>query len=128
MDTKRQQSGNEPGTTKPEPPAVDAVPALESLLACEEANEPEAAATPQAAPTPEVTPPPEATPPRKPRGFAAMDRATVRELARRGARSSQARGTAHRFTSDEARAAGRKGGAAPHRIRGRGKSSERPSP
>jgi general stress protein YciG len=63
--------------------------------------------------------------PQKPRGFAAMDRALVRELGRRGARASHARGTAHRFTSDEARAAGRKGGSAPHRVRGRGKS-ERP--
>jgi general stress protein YciG len=53
-----------------------------------------------------------------------MDRTVVRELARRGARASQEKGTAHRFTSDEARAAGRKGGAAPHRVRGRAKATQ----
>ena len=118
METKSQQSGNEPKPiTKAEPPAaVDEVPALESMLALEGA-EPPVAVDEMPAPTP--------APPRKPRGFAAMDRTLVRELARRGARASQEKGTAHRFTSDEARAAGRKGGSAPHRIRGRGKS-ERP--
>ena len=128
MDTKRQQSGNQPDTaktSKPEPPAVDEVPALQSILACE-GEEPKAEAKPEAVPEAMPAPEPTPAPTRKPRGFAAMDRATVRELARRGARASQARGTAHRFTSDEARAAGRKGGSAPHRIRGRGKS-ERPS-
>ncbi len=53
------------------------------------------------------------------RGFAMMDRAKVREIARRGGAASHARGTAHRFTSEEARAAGQKGGKAPHRARGR---------
>ena len=129
MDTKRQQASNDPEpTTNPASGAVDEVPALESNLACEGGDAPgavaeapvtqrEPAAEPAAAPVP--------APARKPRGFAAMDRALVREMARRGARASQAKGTAHRFTSDEARAAGRKGGSAPHRVRGRGKS-ERP--
>lgn len=35
-----------------------------------------------------------------------------RELSRRGGRAAQAAGTAHRFTSEEARAAGSKGGRA----------------
>lgn len=70
---------------------------------------------------------PEAPPPQKQRrGFAAMDRAKVREIARRGGAASHARGTAHRFTSEEARAAGRKGGQAPHRARGRKIPSEAP--
>jgi general stress protein YciG len=33
-----------------------------------------------------------------------------REIARKGGRAAHARGTAHEFTADEARAAGRKGG------------------
>jgi len=39
-----------------------------------------------------------------------MDRDRQREIARKGGRAAHARGTAHEFTSDEARAAGRKGG------------------
>lgn len=55
----------------------------------------------------------------KPRGFAAMDREKVRAIASLGGRAAHERGTAHRFTSEEARAAGRKGGTAPHVRRGR---------
>jgi general stress protein YciG len=44
------------------------------------------------------------------RGFAAMDRKVVSEIARKGGQAAHARGTAHEFTSEEARAAGRKGG------------------
>ena len=51
------------------------------------------------------------------RGFAAVDAATRREIARKGGLAAQAKGTAHRFTSAEARAAGRKGGAAPGKTR-----------
>ncbi len=58
--------------------------------------------------------------PRKPRGFAAMDRAKVSEIASKGGKAAHAAGTAHQFTSDEARNAGRKGGVAPHVRRGRG--------
>ncbi len=46
---------------------------------------------------------------RKRRGFAGMDPALVRELARRGGRAAQESGKAHRFTSEEARAAAIKG-------------------
>src|SRR5262249_38048024 len=35
-----------------------------------------------------------------------------KEIARKGGRAAHERGTAHRFSEDEARAAGRKGGAA----------------
>lgn len=44
------------------------------------------------------------------RGFASMDRDKQREIARKGGRAAHEKGTAHEFTTDEARAAGRKGG------------------
>ena len=51
------------------------------------------------------------TEPKKKRiGFAAMDPKLQRELASRGGKSSAARGTSHRWTSEEARIAGAKGG------------------
>jgi general stress protein YciG len=46
------------------------------------------------------------------RGFAAMDRDRVREIARLGGQAAHRAGTAHEFTPDEARVAGRKGGTA----------------
>jgi len=55
--------------------------------------------------------------PRKPRGFAAMDPQLVSELAKRGGKAAHRAGTAHQFTSDEARVAGRKGGMATHEKR-----------
>ncbi len=58
--------------------------------------------------------------PRRPRGFAAMDRSKVSEIASKGGKAAHAAGTAHQFSSDEARNAGRKGGVAPHVRRGRG--------
>lgn len=57
---------------------------------------------------------------KKPRGFAAMDRDRVREIATKGGKAAHAKGVAHQFTSEEAREAGRKGGIAPHARRGRG--------
>jgi general stress protein YciG len=48
------------------------------------------------------------------RGFAAMDSTLVRELARRGGVAAHRAGTAHEFSSEEARVAGRKGGLASH--------------
>lgn len=50
------------------------------------------------------------------RGFASMHPDKVREIASKGGKTSQAKGTAHRWTLEEARAAGRKGGSVP-RIR-----------
>ena len=52
------------------------------------------------------------------RGFAAMDRDRVKEIASKGGKAAHAAGTAHQFSSDEARNAGRKGGMAPHARRG----------
>lgn len=46
----------------------------------------------------------------KGRGFASMSAEKQREIARKGGRAAHARGTAHEFTTDEARAAGKKGG------------------
>ncbi|AKU98900.1 General stress protein [Labilithrix luteola] len=66
--------------------------------------------------------PPENPPAEKPkqrRGFAAMDRAKVRAIAMLGGAAVHRKGTAHRFSHEEAREAGRKGGLAPHRVRGR---------
>ncbi|HEY2395362.1 MAG TPA: KGG domain-containing protein [Rudaea sp.] len=44
------------------------------------------------------------------RGFASMDKQKRREIARLGGRAAHKRGTAHQFSSEEARKAGRKGG------------------
>jgi general stress protein YciG len=46
------------------------------------------------------------------RGFASMDRSKQREIASKGGRAAHEKGTAHQFTPDEARQAGRKGGGA----------------
>lgn len=45
------------------------------------------------------------------RGFAAMDPKKQREIASKGGRAAHKHGAAHEWTSDEARQAGRKGGA-----------------
>lgn len=68
--------------------------------------------------SPEGAPPP-AEKPKQRRGFAAMDRAKVRAIAMLGGAAVHRKGTAHRFSHEEAREAGRKGGLAPHRVRGR---------
>ena len=44
------------------------------------------------------------------RGFAAMDQEKQRQIASMGGRAAHEKGTAHEFTSEEAREAGRKGG------------------
>ena len=46
------------------------------------------------------------------RGFASMDESKQREIASRGGRTAHAQGTAHKFSPEEAREAGRKGGKA----------------
>lgn len=66
------------------------------------------------APAPEV-------PKKRPRGFAAMDRAVVSEIARKGGKSAHEQGTAHEFTSETAQIAGRKGGRATATRKARGK-------
>ena len=47
-----------------------------------------------------------------PRGFAAMDPERQREVSSAGGRAAHQGGRAHRFSPEEARAAGRKGGSA----------------
>jgi general stress protein YciG len=44
------------------------------------------------------------------RGFASMDDEKQREIASKGGKAAHEKGTAHEFTSEEAREAGRKGG------------------
>jgi len=56
---------------------------------------------------------------KKKRGFGAMDPDAHRAIASRGGKAAHRAGTAHRFTSEEAREAGRKGGIAPHKSRGK---------
>jgi general stress protein YciG len=46
------------------------------------------------------------------RGFASMDQEKQRRIASMGGKAAHDAGTAHEFTSDEAREAGRKGGQA----------------
>ena len=53
------------------------------------------------------------------RGFAGMDPALVKDLASRGGKAAHEQGTAHEFTTEEARAAGKKGGLASHKPRTR---------
>ncbi len=44
------------------------------------------------------------------RGFASMSAEKQREIASKGGRAAHQKGTAHEWTSEEARTAGRKGG------------------
>lgn len=69
-------------------------------------------------PTPPSTASPEETQPTQPpprkkgrRGFASMDKEKQKAIAASGGRAAHARGTAHEFTPEEARLAGRVGGA-----------------
>lgn len=48
----------------------------------------------------------------KARGFASMDPERQRQIASQGGKAAHEKGTAHEFTSEEAREAGRKGGQA----------------
>jgi general stress protein YciG len=59
------------------------------------------------------------------RGFASMDPNKQRDIASKGGRAAHQKGTAHEWTSDEAREAGRKGGQASH-LRRRAAAGERP--
>lgn len=56
------------------------------------------------------------------RGFASMDPERQRQIASEGGRAAHEKGTAHEFTSEEAREAGRKGGMA--RSANRSKASQ----
>ena len=59
------------------------------------------------------------------RGFASMDRNKQREIASKGGKAAHQKGTAHEWTSEEAREAGRKGGMASHR---RKQEQQQPEP
>lgn len=54
---------------------------------------------------------------KKKRGFAAMSPEKQREIASKGGKAAHEKGTAHEFSSEEARAAGRAGGLAVSRDR-----------
>jgi general stress protein YciG len=58
------------------------------------------------------------------RGFASMDRNKQREIASKGGKAAHQKGTAHEWTSEEAREAGRKGGMASHRRNQSSSSSD----
>jgi general stress protein YciG len=104
-----------PGVTAPSTNAQN------PRVAVEEPKTPSAEAlslAPDSPPAPLSTPAPSAeAPAKRPRGFAAMDRKLVSEIARKGGKAAHTAGTAHEFTSDEAREAGRKGGRATHARR-----------
>ena len=51
------------------------------------------------------------------RGFASMDPSRQKEIASKGGRAAHQKGTAHEWSSDEARSAGQKGGIAVSRDR-----------
>ena len=53
------------------------------------------------------------------RGFASMSPEKQREIASKGGRAAHEKGTAHEWTADEARNAGRKGGQVSRGGRGR---------
>jgi uncharacterized protein len=62
------------------------------------------------------------------RGFGSMPDAEQRKIASKGGKAAHQKGTAHEWTADEAREAGRKGGIAPRRRERRqgGPSPEHP--
>jgi uncharacterized protein len=53
------------------------------------------------------------------RGFASMSPEKQREIASKGGRAAHEKGTAHEWTADEARSAGRRGGQVSRGGRGR---------
>jgi general stress protein YciG len=55
-----------------------------------------------------------------------MDRVKQREIASKGGKAAHQKGTAHEWTSEEAREAGRKGGMASHRRRKEAQGGEDP--
>jgi hypothetical protein len=57
--------------------------------------------------------------PKKPQGFATFSPEKRRELSSKGGKRCHELGLAHQFTKEEAAIAGKKGGLAPHKRRGR---------
>ena len=62
------------------------------------------------------------------RGFASMSPEKQREIASKGGRAAHEKGTAHEWTADEARTAGRKGGQVSRGGRGRLVNQTTPEP
>jgi general stress protein YciG len=62
------------------------------------------------------------------RGFASMDRNKQRDIASKGGKAAHQKGTAHEWTSEEAREAGRKGGMASHRRKQEQQGGQQTSP
>jgi general stress protein YciG len=60
------------------------------------------------------------------RGFASMSPEKQREIASKGGRAAHQKGTAHEWTSEEARSAGRKGGQISRGGRGRLDQADQP--
>jgi len=56
----------------------------------------------------------------KDRGFASMDKAKQQEIASKGGKAAHKKGSAHEWNSEEARAAGRKGGLASRKAKENG--------
>ena len=54
---------------------------------------------------------------RRPRGFAALDATARSAISRKGGQAAHRAGTAHKFTTDEAREAGKKGSQVTHARR-----------
>ena len=54
---------------------------------------------------------------KKDQGFRVMDPNLQRQIASKGGKAAHAQGTAHEWTEEEARKAGRKGGLESHRRR-----------
>ena len=61
------------------------------------------------------------------RGFASMSPERQREIASKGGRAAHEKGTAHEWTAEEARRAGRKGGQVSRGGRGRLAEESEPS-
>ena len=61
------------------------------------------------------------------RGFASMDPERQRQIASEGGRAAHEKGTAHEFTPEEAREAGRKGGQARSANRSQARNSNNSS-
>ena len=62
------------------------------------------------------------------RGFASMSPEKQREIASKGGRAAHEKGTAHEWSADEARSAGRKGGQVSRGGRGRLVEPTAPAP
>ena len=95
-----------------------------SMAQGDETKEPESQATPAETTATEAP----ARPAKKRRGFAVMDPKRVSEIASKGGKAAHAAGTAHEFSREEAREAGRKGGYATHARRKASKGSGEGAP